>query len=116
MTDTLAPTASAAIATRKPRPTLSWGYRGGVALRSLAAIVIGYLVAYGFTAFGTVVLPFARNDRVVAASLLCFFVWCAAAMYAFAARSAWRACWVLALWAGAMYAVALLFPEAAARP
>jgi len=116
MTDTLAPTASASAVPRKPRPALSWGYRGGVALRALAAIVIGYLVAYGFTAFGTVVLPFDRNDRVVAASLLCFFVWCAAAMYAFAARSAWRACWVLALWAGAMYAVAWLFPEAAARP
>ncbi|MGO1069336.1 hypothetical protein [Lysobacter sp. CA199] len=101
---------------RKPRAKLSWRYRGAVAVRALAATVIGYLVAYGFTALGTLVLPFSRNDRVIAASLLCFFVWCAAAMYAFAARSAWRACWVLALWAGAMYGIALLFPEAAARP
>ncbi|MGH8083210.1 MAG: hypothetical protein ACREP7_21710 [Lysobacter sp.] len=100
---------------RKPRAKLSWRYRGAVAVRAIAASVIGYLVAYGFTAFGTLVLPFERNDRVVAASLLCFFVWCAAAMYAFAARSAWRACWVLLLWAGAMYGIAALFPEAAAR-
>lgn len=116
MTESLARTASAPASVRKPRSQLSWRYRGAVAVRALAASVLGYLVAYGFTAFATVVLPFGRNDRVVSASLLCFFVWCAAAMYAFAARSAWRACWVLALCAGAMYGVALLFPEAAARP
>lgn len=101
---------------RKPRAKLSWRYRGAVAVRAIAAIVIGYLVAYGFTAFAILVLPFARVDRVITASLLCFFVWCGAAMYAFAARSAWRACWVLTLWAAAMYGVSLLFPEAAARP
>lgn len=116
MTEISATTAAAPSAARKPRASLSWRYRGAVALRTLAATVIGYLVAYGFTAFATVVLPFGRNDRVIGASLLCFFVWCAAAMYAFAARSAWRACWVLALWAAAMYAVAWMFPEAAARP
>ncbi|MBT2745485.1 MULTISPECIES: DUF3649 domain-containing protein [unclassified Lysobacter] len=111
-----ASSAGASAPARKPRAKLSWRYRGAVAVRAIAASVIGYLVAYGFTAFGTLVLPFARSDRVVAASLLCFFVWCAAAMYAFAARSAWRACWVLTLWAAAMYGIAALFPEAAARP
>lgn len=111
-----APSSAAAARTRKARAKLPLRYRGAVAVRAFAATVIGYLVAYGFTALGTVVLPFGRNDRVVAASLLCFFVWCAAAMYAFAARSAWRACWVLSLCAAAMYAVAAMFPEAAMRP
>ncbi len=118
MSQTLAkPASPAAPATaRPPRTGVSLRYRAAVAARAFAAVVLGYAVAYGSTAFLTVVLPFARNDRVIAASLACFFVWCAVAMYAFAARSAWRALAFPALWAGALYGVALLFPEAAARP
>ncbi|MEH6415479.1 DUF3649 domain-containing protein [Pseudomonas sp. CGJS7] len=76
---------------------MSWRYRGAVAVRAFAALVLGYLLAYASTAVLSMVLPFERVDRVVAASLLSFFIWCAAAMYAFAARSAWRACWAPAL-------------------
>ena len=50
------------------------------------------------------------------ATLLAFAAWCAAAIYVFAARSAWRA-WSAPLGLGlALWAFTLLFPEAAARP
>jgi hypothetical protein len=84
--------------------------------RVLAALLAGYWVAWGSTAFLTLVLPMSRADRVTTASLLCFAVWTAAAMYAFAARSGWRAWWVLLLAGGIPYAIALAFGEWAMRP
>ena len=97
----------------KPRPR--GASRWGIASRVLAALFGGYFVAWGSTAFLTLVLPMSRVDRVVTASLLCFAVWCAAAVYAFAARGAWRAWWVLLLVGGALNATAYLFAEQAAR-
>ncbi|WP_028240061.1 DUF3649 domain-containing protein [Stutzerimonas azotifigens] len=69
--------------------------RWSLAGRISAALLGGYGLAYGFTAFFSVYLPLARPDRVVVASLSCFAVWVAAAVYAFAARSAGRAWLVL---------------------
>ncbi len=100
--------------TRRRPPPLR--YRLAVASRVLAALFAGYFVAYGSTAFLTLALPFERANRVVTASLLCFAVWCAAALYAFAARSAWRAWWVLLLVGGGLLGVALLAGDFAARP
>lgn len=72
--------------------------RWSIASRVLAAIIGGYALAYGFTAFFSVYLPLARPDRVVLASLLCFAVWTAAVIYVFAARSATRAwLWLICL-------------------
>ena len=85
-------------------------------LRTLAALVAGYWVAWGSTAFLTLALPMSRANRATTASLLCFAVWTAAAMYAFAARSTWRAWWTLTLAGAALYAPALLFADAAMRP
>lgn len=122
MTQSSAPTAVATAgpdpraSARKPRAALSWRYRGEVAARAFAAIVIGYFVAYGFAAFFSVALPFARVDSVIAASLLSFFVWCAAAMYAFAARSAWRACWAPAAVAALLLGAAKLCGAVALFP
>ena len=62
--------------------------------RISAALLGGYALAFGFTAFFSVYLPMSRPDRVVTASLLCFAVWVAAAIYAFAARRALNA-WLL---------------------
>ncbi|MCF7220694.1 hypothetical protein [Marilutibacter chinensis] len=93
-----------------------WRYRGAVAARVLAAVVGGYYLAHGATAFLTLVLPLARVDRVIAASLLSFAVWCAAAIHAFAARSAWRAWWVPGLFASVLLGATMLFPELARRP
>ncbi|HET6396612.1 MAG TPA: DUF3649 domain-containing protein [Pseudoxanthomonas sp.] len=90
--------------------------RAGVASRVCAALFGGYFLAHGATAFLTGALPFARVDRVIAASLLAFAVWCAAAIYVFAARSAWRAWGTLLLLGGALLAVPMLFPGWASRP
>ncbi|WP_454831587.1 DUF3649 domain-containing protein [Pseudoxanthomonas wuyuanensis] len=101
------------MAAKKSRPDR--GYRWGVASRAFSALLGGYFVAWGSTAFLILVLPMSRVDRVVTASLLCFAVWCAAAIYAFVARSAWRAWWVLLAVGGALNAVAYLFAGHAAR-
>jgi hypothetical protein len=84
--------------------------------RVLAALLGGYWVAWGSTAFLTLVLPMSRPNRVITASLLCFAVWAAAAMYAFAARSNWRAWWGLLSIGGVLYAIALAFDAQAMRP
>ncbi|MEZ0470414.1 DUF3649 domain-containing protein [Luteimonas salinilitoris] len=84
--------------------------------RILAALFAGYWTAWGATAFLTLALPFDRPGRVTAASLLCFAVWTTAALYAFAAKSTWRAWCVLLLAGAALYAPALLFPDFTARP
>lgn len=85
-------------------------------LRVLAALIAGYWVAWGSTAFLTLALPMSRPNRVTTASLLCFAVWAVAAMYAFSARSTWRAWWMLLTVGAALYAPALIFSDWTARP
>lgn len=87
-----------------------------VAARVVAAAAGGYFLAHAFAAFMTLVLPFARPDRVVAATLLAFVVWCAAALHAFAVRSPWRACIAPALLGAALLGLVAMFPDAGARP
>lgn len=87
-----------------------------VAARTASAAAGGYFAAHAFAAFMTLVLPFARPDRVVAGTLLAFVVWCIAALYAFAVRSTWRACWVPVAVGIALLGVAMAFPESGARP
>ncbi|QJP07976.1 DUF3649 domain-containing protein [Pseudomonas multiresinivorans] len=66
---------------------------GAIAARILSAVVGGYALAYTATAFFSVYLPMSRSDRVSLASLACFIVWVAAILYAFGAKSPWRAVW-----------------------
>ncbi|MBW3551674.1 MAG: DUF3649 domain-containing protein, partial [Proteobacteria bacterium] len=87
-----------------------------VTARIAAAVVGGYFAAHAFAAFMTLVLPFARPDRVVTGTLLAFLVWCVAALHAFAARSAWRAWWVPVAAGIVLLGIALTFPEAGTRP
>lgn len=90
--------------------------RWSIAARVLAAVGGGYALAYGFTAFFTVYLPLARPDRVVFASLLCFAVWVAAALYAFAAKSVARL-WLLLISLTTVMCLAAFLPSAlGARP
>jgi len=93
-----------------------WKHRLAVASRVLAASIGGYWFAHGATAFLTLALPLGKVDRVIAASLLSFLVWCAMAVYVFATRSAWRAWLVPAIGGGLLLGMALLFPGIAARP
>lgn len=90
--------------------------RWNTAARVLAATGGGYALAYGFTAFFTVYLPLARADRVMFASLLCFAVWAAAALYAFAAHSVARL-WLLLISLTTVMCLAAFLPsELGARP
>src|SRR5690606_35970371 len=82
-----------------------WRHAVEVALRALAAVVGGYLL-----------LPFSRPDRVVAGALLALPVWCAAAVYAFAARDWRRGVGLPLALALAMLGLAALLAEQALRP
>ncbi len=73
---------------------MSAAQAGAVAARILSAVVGGYALAYTATAFLSVYLPMSRPDRVSLASLACFIVWVAAILYAFGAKSPWRAVWL----------------------
>jgi ABC-type glycerol-3-phosphate transport system permease component len=84
--------------------------------RISAALLGGYALAFGFTAFFSVYLPMSRPDRVVTASLLCFAVWVAAVIYAFAAKSALHA-WLLIAGLTALFCLGAYLPvEWRSRP
>jgi hypothetical protein len=70
-------------------------YRTGIAVRTAAALLAGYALASASTALLSAVLPFDRVERVFTATLLSFAVWAGAVLYAFAAKTAWRAVWVM---------------------
>ncbi|WP_193074101.1 DUF3649 domain-containing protein [Pseudomonas sp. FME51] len=84
--------------------------------RGLAALVGGYLLAFGFTAFFSVYLPLSRANRVVTASLLCFAIWVAAALYAFGARSPSHTWLILLFSAAGLYLLAYLPTDWRLRP
>ncbi len=78
---------------KMPRLRLSAGavYRLGVASRSVAAIVGGYVLAALVTMLLSVSLPVARSEAVMTATLLSFAIYTCAVMWVFATRSALRA-------------------------
>ncbi|RPZ20381.1 DUF3649 domain-containing protein [Pseudomonas aeruginosa] len=100
------------------RPMTSQALADGLSVtgRILVAVLLGYALAYAVTACLSIYLPLPRPDRVSFGSLGCFAVWVAAIVYAFAARSAWRACWVLALASLALGGLAWLGLDYGARP
>ena len=66
-------------------------YRLGVASRSVAAIVGGYVLAALVTMLLSVSLPMARSEAVMTATLLSFAIYTCVVMWVFATRSALRA-------------------------
>jgi len=66
-------------------------YRLGVAARSVAAIVGGYVLAALVTMLLSVSLPMARSEAVMTATLLSFAIYTCVVMWVFATRSALRA-------------------------
>src|SRR5690606_12489745 len=87
-----------------------------VALRALSAVVGGYLLAHAFSALSASLLPLSRPDRVVAGALLALPVWCAAVVFAFAARDRRRGVGLPLALALAMLGLAALLAEQALRP
>ncbi|MBB5709478.1 hypothetical protein [Sphingomonas xinjiangensis] len=64
-------------------------------LRILAAVPIGYAVGSLWAMALARLLPGARLEATITAQLAAFVICAAAAMWAFAARSGWRALWTL---------------------
>lgn len=68
-----------------------------VVSRTLAAVLGGYVFTYCCTAALARLLPLAKSDAVVVASLAAFIIYTVVILWAFGCRSAWRAWAVLAL-------------------
>ena len=101
------------------KPALSVRYRLGVTSRLLAAVVGGYVCTALATAclalgvFRGMSVP--RAEAALGATLPAFLIFCAAVIWVFAARSAWRA------WCGLMipcllFGVGYLWLSEAWRP
>lgn len=80
-----------------------WARRGDIALRVVAAIPLGYAVASLWAMALARLLPGTRTGATGAATLIALALCAVHAMWAFAARSGWRATWTLLL-AGAVAA------------
>ncbi|KAB8063894.1 MULTISPECIES: DUF3649 domain-containing protein [Janthinobacterium] len=94
-------------AEKAPRLRLSANavYRLGVASRSVAAIVGGYVLAALVTMLLSVSLPMARSEAVMTATLLSFAIYTCVVMWVFATRSALRAWLGLAIPAAVIAAI-----------
>jgi hypothetical protein len=80
----------------------------GILSRFGAAILGGYALAYAVTALLSLVLPLSRTEAVIAASLPSFGIHVAAAVWAFAARTPFRAWAVIVAPAAACGVIVLL--------
>ncbi|TVV72924.1 hypothetical protein [Sphingomonas solaris] len=83
-----------------------WRRGGDMALRVVAAVPLGYAVAAAWAMALARILPGDPAQAAVAATLVSFALCAFAAMWAFAARSGWRAFWSLALLGGTGGAIA----------
>ncbi|MEW9856512.1 hypothetical protein [Novosphingobium sp. M1R2S20] len=92
-----------------------WRRRGDAALRLLAALPLGYAVASLWAMALARVLPGPPEEATVAASLIAFLICAVAAMYAYAARTGWRAFWVLTAAGGLAAFIAWLSISAGGR-
>ncbi len=90
-----------ATAGSKGTPADAWKRRGDMTLRIVAAVPLGYAVASLWAMALARLLPGDKAEATVAATLVAFALCAGAAMWAFAARSGWRAFWTL-LAAGAI--------------
>lgn len=77
-------------------------YKLGVAARATAAIGGGYALAALSTAVLALLLPLAKADAVLTATMLSFAIYACAVIWVFAAKTAWRA------WAGLAAPAAML--------
>ncbi|MEG8017242.1 hypothetical protein [Sphingomonas sp. LR55] len=72
-----------------------WARRGDIGLRVVAAVPLGYATASLWAMAIARLLPGDRAEASVTASLIALMLCAIAAMWAFAARSGWRALWTL---------------------
>lgn len=93
-----------------------WARRGDIGLRIVAAVPLGYATASLWAMALARILPGDRIEATVAATLIALALCAVAAMWAFAARSGWRALWTLAAAAGIAAAITGLSIAATGRP
>jgi hypothetical protein len=83
-----------------------WRRMGDNALRLIAAMPVGYAVASLWSMALGRILPGDRAQATVAAALIGLLLCALAAMWAYAARSGWRALWTLVVAGGIAGAIA----------
>lgn len=83
-----------------------WARRGDIALRVVAAVPLGYATASLWAMALARLLPGTRSGATVAATLIAIALCAVLAMWAFAARSGWRAMWTIAAAGGVAAAIA----------
>lgn len=92
-----------------------WPKRADLLLRVIAAIPLGYAVASLWAMALARLLPGPRSEATIVATLVAFVLCAIAAMWAFAARSGWRATWTLAVASAPAAAIAWISIQAAGR-
>lgn len=83
----------------------AWRRRGDMVLRVIAAVPLGYAAASLWGMAFARLLPAAASEASIIGQLAAFAICAGFAMWAFAARSGWRATWTIAL-AGALAGLA----------
>ncbi|MDJ0277100.1 hypothetical protein QLH51_09880 [Sphingomonas sp. 2R-10] len=91
-------------AARQERHIL-WHRLGDNALRLIAALPVGYAVASLWSMALARILPGERAQATIAAALIALVLCVGAAMWAYAARSGWRALWTLVVAGGVAGAI-----------
>lgn len=92
-----------------------WSRRGDIALRTIAAVPLGYATASLWAMALARILPGTRPGATVAATLIALALCAVAAMWAFAARSGWRAVWTIAAAGAVAGAITWLSIQATGR-
>ena len=92
-----------------------WARRGDIDLRVAAAVPLGYATASLWAMALARILPGERTEATVTATLIALALCAVAAMWAFAARSGWRALWTLGVAAGVAAAIAWVSIDATGR-
>ena len=87
---------------------IAWRRRSDNALRIVAAVPVGYGVASLWAMALARILPMAPSEASVTGALVALALCAFAAMYAYGARSGWRALWVLLLLGGVAGGIAWL--------
>ena len=89
-----------------------WRKRGDIVLRILAALPLGYAVGTLWAIALSVILPMRPEEATTVGMLVAFAICAVSAMWAFAAKSGWRAMWVLAVAGGVAAALAWIATRA----
>ena len=92
-----------------------WARRGDIGLRVVAAVPLGYATASLWAMAIARLLPGDRAEASVTDSLIALALCAIAAMWAFAARSGWRALWTLLVAAGVAAAITWISIDATGR-